>query len=189
MSPPQTRGVIVTGAEVLPMRQLAALALVAIGLTAVGCRTAGDGSSVKAAAIKSKGADEAPASGTHRVKLSSTNANELMAILVNAGVKESAIGIGSSQRQADKIECSEAVVPSPVPTCTIFAAGASYKVEGDAGKNLYEILAVNGGLYANGEVGTSTSRATHIECSHPVTPEAKAACIFDVAGNETPARP
>lgn len=141
------------------------------------CRTTSDGSETQ----------NAPSGGTNPTQaetksISGQDANDFIDALMVSGVQDTMGAVGGLTLKSESISCSAAVVPHPVPSCTIDFDGSSLLVPTDSAKDLFRILKANGATVVSNPplIGSTNLKAITIACSQPVVPNPQGDCSFTI---------
>lgn len=101
------------------------------------------------------------------------------ALAVNGGVNPSPGLMGVWNLVASRILCSAAVVPHPVPHCTIKAGDASVEATVSDAAALMDVFVRAGAVVGPAHtVGATNRGGALVECSKVVVPHAHAGCSF-----------
>lgn len=108
-----------------------------------------------------------------------SKARRFMDALGEAGVYDDRAVVGSQSFTVGRVECSEPVIPRPVPRCTIQFRGnvmpASDKIAKILSSTLYSINAFTG---PTDIVGSVNAGADLVRCQRPVVPNAPTTCVM-----------
>lgn len=105
--------------------------------------------------------------------------NDLIDALSDSGLTDQGAP-GMMRLRADAIRCSAAVVPSPVPQCTITKDRSFINVPENPAKTIYDILMLSGAEASHGPVGVLRAIVYDLECTRSVVPNAVGTCTFKV---------
>ncbi|MCX6128406.1 MAG: hypothetical protein NTX25_04995 [Proteobacteria bacterium] len=114
---------------------------------------------------------------------SGSDAERLLDALIEAGVTDTSGALGATYLNLNDISCSAAVVPQPVPRCSLTVEGRLIQVDVQAAAKIYQFIIGHDAAYWNGLLGSSTAQAISVECSRPVVPNPLTSCTFWVRDN------
>ena len=129
-------------------------------------------------APQSASASQAASFGPSSVSISGPGADSFLDALTGAGAYDASGALGAQNIALESVHCSAAVVPHPVPHCTLVENGQTMQADQSDAAVLFRTLVDNGAVIHNGTVGATNTVATNVQCSRVVYPGAHATCSF-----------
>jgi hypothetical protein len=111
------------------------------------------------------------------VKLDANQSDALLDAMLESGLENPNNGYGAVNRFLGQLTCSQAVVPNPVPGCSLVNADTTLEAPDHAAREMMGILlALRAFVGPANIVGATNVGAALISCSRTVYPGARASC-------------
>jgi hypothetical protein len=117
-----------------------------------------------------------PAAGAKTIE--GQPAQDLIGLLFKAGIRDPSGKLGAVHLSLDGIECSAAVVPNPIPSCTLIVDGNLRPLDTNSAQLMYILLKQSGATVPSTLLGTIRVSALAIDCQRSLTLNGTTRCTF-----------